>query len=386
MRRIVILQPRCEVYRAAFYQRLMTLLASKGVTLNLIYGESNRYEAIRTGHVTGAIEVTNRYFYFGRRFLVWQPVLRDLHGADLVIIQQNSANLINYPVLLLRRLGALKVALWGHGRCLTSGNQRPIREAFKAWYSKQVDHWFAYTDVTRGAVEQLGFPAEKITVINNAIDSGPLIESYDRTTTGEDRALRAHLGIPEGALIGLYCGRLYPQKRLRFLMDAATQVRNRSDRFHLIVVGEGESEQEMADYAQANAEWVHFVGYVLDSVPYFRIAACQLHPGSVGLGIVDSFAMLTPLITTEVPIHGPEIAYLENGVNGIITPNSISAYADAVTHYLNDKHYQATLKRGCAQARGIYTVENMANRFSAGVIRALNGDVGCCTEASSVAP
>jgi hypothetical protein len=56
-----------------------------------------------------------------------------------------------------------------------------------------------------------------------------------------------------------------------------------------------------------------------------------------------------------------------------MTPNSVSAFASAVTHYLNDEQYQAALNRGCAQAKGIYTVESMANRFSVGVMRALGG-------------
>jgi glycosyltransferase involved in cell wall biosynthesis len=314
MPRVVIIEPRCELYRTALYQRLITLLASQGVKLDLIYGESNRHEMVRTGHVPGAIEVHNRYLYFGKRFLVWQPVLQLLRGADLVILHQNSANLINYPVLMLRRRGALRVALWGHGRCLQRGGRRLVRETFKAWYSKRVDHWFAYTELSRRIVEGLGYPADKITVVNNAIDSGPLIEAYDRTTSGDDLALRAHLGIPENARVGLYCGRLYSDKRVRFLMEAAAEVRDRYSRFHLIVIGEGQSEQEMTDYAHANADWVHFVGpkYGIERVPYFHVAACQLNPGMVGLGIVDSFAMLTPLITTDISIHSPEIAYLEN--------------------------------------------------------------------------
>jgi len=378
MPRVVILQPRCELYRVEFYEHLISRLAKSGVTVDLIYGESNRYEAIRTGHVSGAIEVPNRYFYCGRRFLVWQPALRRLRSADLVIIQQNSANLINYPVLLLRQLGVLRVAFWGHGGNLQAGDQHPIREAFKAWYSKRVDHWFAYTELTRNLVEHLGFPADKITVVNNAIDSGPLIGEYDRKTAADDLALRTALGIPEDASVGLYCGRLYPDKRLNFLMDAATEVHNRVLQFHLIVIGEGQSEGEMADYAKANGEWVHFVGpkYGLERVPYFHIAACQLSPGAVGLAIADSFAMLTPLITTELRTHGPEIAYLENGINGIMAANSLTAYADAVTRYLSDKQYETSLRTGCAKSRKLYTVENMAERFSAGILQILDQNEG----------
>jgi glycosyltransferase involved in cell wall biosynthesis len=358
----------------AFYQRLMTLLTSQGITLDLIYGKSNRYETVRTGSIAGAIEVRNRYLYLCGRFLLWQPVLRRLRGADLVIIFQNSANLVNYPVLLLSGLGVFHVALWGHGRCFQAGDRRRVREAFKAWYSKRVDHWFAYTDLSASVLEQQGFPRGRITVVNNAIDSGPLIAQYDRMTTGDDIALKSQLGIPVDARVGLYCGRFYGDKRLRFLMDAAAQVRNRCSKFHFIVIGEGDLEPEVTGFAQANAEWVHFVGpkYGIERVPYFRIAVCQLNPGAVGLGIVDSFAMLAPLITTDIPIHSPEIAYLENGTNGIMTADSGSAYADAVDRYLNDVHIQARLKDGCAKARRIYTIENMADRFAQGVLQALN--------------
>jgi hypothetical protein len=38
--------------------------------------------------------------------------------------------------------------------------------------TRQVDHWFAYTDLSRRIVEGFGHPAEKITDVNNAIDSG----------------------------------------------------------------------------------------------------------------------------------------------------------------------------------------------------------------------
>ena len=201
MSTVVIIEPRCELTEG-FYEGLTRLLASNGVTLSLIYGESNRHEMIRTGHVRGAIEVHNRYLYLGKRFLVWQPVrsvLRHLRGVDLVIIHQNSANLINYPDLPLGQAGAFRVAMWGHGRCLQEGgDRRVVREAFKKWYSKQVDHWFAYTELSRDIVEGFGYSPEKITVVNNSIDSRPLIEAYGRIASGDDQTATNSSGYPRG--------------------------------------------------------------------------------------------------------------------------------------------------------------------------------------------
>jgi len=373
MSTVLLLQPRCEAYRTSFYQHLSAILARRGVTLHLVYGQSNCYEAVRTDSVPWATELRNRYVYFGRRFLVWQPAMRYLQGADLVITFQNSAILINYPLLLLRRLGRFRLAFWGHGRCFQAGGQRPIREGFKAWYSRQVDHWFAYTSLSYEAVMQLGFPADRITVVNNSIDTTRLARQYDSTTAADAVSVKSHLGIPEESLVALYCGRLYHDKRIDFLLESAALIRRNSPLFHLIIIGEGECEPLVRERAAACADWLHFVGpkYDEDRVRYFRTAACQLMPGAVGLGVVDSFAMLTPLITTDLLYHGPEISYLVNGVNGIMAANSVSAYADAVSQYLNDGQIQARLIHGCAQARRIYTIENMADRFAEGVLRAL---------------
>jgi glycosyltransferase involved in cell wall biosynthesis len=371
--RVLLVQPRCEAYRASFYDRLRDNLAHRDISLQLVYGQSNRLEGVRTASLPWATEVRNRYFYRGRRFLLWQPVFKYLRNADLVVIHQNSANLVNYPILLLRQLGCLRVGLWGHGRCFQAGNRRPIREGFKGWYSRGVDHWFGYTSLSREVVLRFGVPAGRITVVNNAIDTAQLIRHYDSQSPGGAESARLQLGIPRDALVALYCGRLYRDKRLDVLIEAATVVRNQCPQFHLVVIGEGQSEPFVRERAAANSQWLHFVGprYGLERIPYFSMAACQLMPGAVGLGIVDSFAMLTPLITTDLPYHGPEIAYLENGANGLIAPNSTQSYAAAVMRYLHDAGLRSRLRRGCESARRLYTIENMASRFSDGIVRAL---------------
>lgn len=374
MSKVLLLQPRCEAYRTQFYECLSAMLARRGVQLQLVYGQSNRNEAIRTASLPWATEVRNHYLYFGHRFLVWQPVLGYLRGADLIIIHQNSANLVNYPILLLRALGVLRVAFWGHGRCFQAGAKRQIREAIKRWYSRQVDYWFAYTSLSRDVVVRSGFPGDRITVVNNAVDTACLARAYDRASAAEAACVRTQLRIPEESAVALYCGRLYRDKRIEFLFETTELIRRLCPHFHLIIIGEGESESFVRERATANAEWMHFVGakYGHDRVVYFKSAECQLMPGAVGLGIVDSFAMLTPLITTELPYHGPEIAYLQNGVNGIITSNTVSAYAEAVVRYLGDKQLEETLKNGCSEARKTYTIENMAHRFAEGVLTALD--------------
>ena len=83
------------------------------------------------------------------------------------------------------------------------------------------------------------------------------------------------------------------------------------------------------------------------------------------------------MITTAVSTHGPEIAYLRNGINGMIVANgsSVSDYAKEVVRLLTDTVCHKEMKEH-AQADGSrYSVEAMSERFSAGVMAALEAPV-----------
>ena len=97
-------------------------------------------------------------------------------------------------------------------------------------------------------------------------------------------------------------------------------------------------------------------------------------PGLVGLGVLDSFAYGTPMVTTDVPYHSPEIDYLKDGVNGIIVNEAedVDAYADAVARILTDEVWRTHLQAGAVEALQTYTIEAMAQRFADGVMKMLN--------------
>lgn len=105
---------------------------------------------------------------------------------------------------------------------------------------------------------------------------------------------------------------------------------------------------------------------------YFRVSQALLMPGLVGLAIVDSFIARTPMFTTDLPSHSPEISYLEHGVNGVMTPSSVSHYADAVGGFFESKDMQQRLRDGCQRCAGVYTFEHFVERFASGIARCLS--------------
>jgi hypothetical protein len=101
------------------------------------------------------------------------------------------------------------------------------------------------------------------------------------------------------------------------------------------------------------------------------MADFQLIPGGVGLNIIDSFYSQTPMVTINNAGHGPEIFYIENNKNGIISEDDLNKYSNIVIGLINNENKLNRLKMGCKESAGIYTIENMADSFYNGIINIL---------------
>lgn len=142
-------------------------------------------------------------------------------------------------------------------------------------------------------------------------------------------------------------------------------------------MGAGPNDRIVKEAAE-KYKWIHYVGAKFDEekVPYFMLSKLLLMPAAVGLAVLDAFALEVPLVTTDGPFHGPEIEYLVDGVNGVSVqePDDPVAYAAAVTRLLKDDALRERLVAGCRKSANLYTVEEMVQRFTSGVLRALEFD------------
>ncbi len=86
------------------------------------------------------------------------------------------------------------------------------------------------------------------------------------------------------------------------------------------------------------------------------IASCasrrSTEPGAVGLAILDAFAAGLPMVTTHCRGHGPEIAYLRQNENGLMTEDTLDDFVGGVRRVLGDA-YHSQLVSGTANQRGI---------------------------------
>lgn len=366
---VCIIQRRLTHYRIPLFEALRSLLNERGIRLQLLVGRGTPAEEKKNdaGELHWAKSIPTHYLAGGR--LCWQPVLGHLTESDLVIVTQENKLIQNHLLMLAPR--RFKLAFWGHGANLQSDNPDGLKERFKRWTTNRVDWWFAYTEMSADLVTAAGFPGQRITVLNNSVDTSELLRQRQSITPEETLALRESLGFGAGP-VGVFIGSLYTDKRLDFLFAAAEAIHLDVPDFHLLIVGEGAERDKVQAWCAAHP-WAHWAGarFGREKALYASVAQVMLNPGLVGLGILDSFVCGVPMLSTDCGIHSPEISYLDNGVNGVMTDDNLNAYVEAGVRLLHDDAALDALVAGCAASTKEYTVENMARRFASGVTNAL---------------
>ncbi len=376
MPKIAIIQKYIPQYRLEFFTQLRDSLHQKNIDLILIYGQPNQKDSLRKDSIKidWAIEIPNKIIHMGKREFYWQSIFSHLKDVDLVIVEQASKILNNYPLLLNSKFKKPNVAFWGHGKNFQENTVSQLGEWIKKQVSKHVHWWFAYTEISAKVVSGLGYPTERISIVQNAIDTISLHDSLSAFSEAEVDSICTDLHI-QSRQIGLFIGGMYPEKQLSFLLQSLYCIKKQIPEFEMLFIGDGIDSPIIKQAAESN-QWIHFIGpkFGDEKVPFFALSRVMLIPFSVGLTILESFACETPLITIDSPLHGPEICYLENGVNGIKieSPCSPEVYANTVVSLLQDQvKYEIIIKK-CEESFKKYTVQNMVINFVVGIEKALS--------------
>ncbi|MGK2907964.1 MAG: glycosyltransferase family 4 protein [Desulfuromonadales bacterium] len=370
---VLIIHSMVRHYRAPFFDRLYEVLHLEGISLRLVFGLPTGDELLKSDifpfQREWAARVDNKWFFNDK--LLYQSVWNEVRAADLVIVEQANKHFVNYLLLLFRLISYKKVAFWGHG-CNRQADARSAGERFKRLLLTAPDWWFAYTSGVTGYLVEQGVRPKIITTVQNSNDTASLQQDLERVSTEGIEALRQLHGLEPEAVIGLYCGSLYPDKQVEFLIDASRLIRAQIVDFHLVVIGGG-PQSSLIEAAAAKADWIHFVGprFGLEKAAYFRLASFFLNPGMVGLSILDAFCAGLPMLTTDYFGHSPEIDYLEPGINGLRSAFEPEAYADSVVELCTDLTLRDSLCKGALMSGQQYSIETMVMNFRDGIMRCL---------------
>jgi glycosyltransferase involved in cell wall biosynthesis len=236
--------------------------------------------------------------------------------------------------------------------------------------ARGVDRYLAVSrDIATELVERLGWPAEKIEVVYNAVDA-------ERFAVAAPPGLRQQLGGNKTRSLVLTAARLDAQKGHPVLLEAAIQVPDAV----FVLAGDGPERQNLEELAGrlGVADRVRFLGRRGD-VPNL-LAACDvfalpsLYEGS-SLAVLEAMAAGKALVSSAI---GGTDELIEDGRSGLLVPpGDPEALAGALRRLLADRELRASLAgRARERVERDLTRERMAERVEATYRQLLGATVG----------
>jgi glycosyltransferase involved in cell wall biosynthesis len=164
----------------------------------------------------------------------------------------------------------------------------------------------------------------------------------DRFTTENCIALKRSHGIPDGAPILLFVGRINPDKGVNELLQAFSKIKSAGSTAHLVFVGRLDVESGASGLISegdvARIPDAHLVAYSEVPESYFSIADILCLPSyreGFGTVVIEAAAMGVPTVGTN--IYGLSDA-VEQGETGLlISPRNVGELEEALLVLLNDK-------------------------------------------------
>ena len=181
------------------------------------------------------------------------------------------------------------------------------------------------------------FPSDQIQVIPGAVDT----RRFDPARPLPDA--RARLNIPQNAFVIGIVARMQRHRHYQDLWDAASQIIAQRPNVHILVVGRGTYQEDVANLPVQTLgleQHVHFSGYV-DGDEYLAMLKAFdvkvfLVPGSDGTcrAVREAMAMGKPAVVARRGML-PEI--VDHGVNGLVFDNSADSLAQALLALITDR-------------------------------------------------
>lgn len=238
-------------------------------------------------------------------------------------------------------------------RC--SAKKRAVYTAIEKIAAPFCDKIICISDAEKqSAIDKKICKENKLQVIFNGVD----IEGYENGQHGVIK--KRDLNIPEEAFVVGMVGRMSPQKAPDIFIKMAKQVKDKVPNAHFIIVGNGEQETEIREYAEDNdfSESLHITEWVDNPMSYVEIfdVACLLSRWEgFGLALPEYMMAGKPIIASRVDAI-PNV--IRNGENGLLVEaDDANGASEAVLQI-----YQEDDLRDRLVTQGL---EDVHNRFNA---------------------
>lgn len=259
-----------------------------------------------------------------------------------------AARWANVPVVVTAEMA---VDLW-KGRTDLAVDRRLAH-----WCDMVVGNSQAVADFYR----EVGVPQDRLTVI----PSGIADEEPPPVDPGQ---VRAELGVPPGAHVALFAGRLAPQKGVEDLIAALDLLQHVRPDLHTWIAGDGPLREQLETTARAFRlnGLVRFLGH-RDDVPRLLAAADLLVLPSLYEGlpnvVLEAMRFRKPVVATAAPGTTEVVADEKTGV--LVPVRNHAALAQAIRRVVADPALARQLgEAGRARAEAEFRADTMIERFA----------------------
>jgi PEP-CTERM/exosortase A-associated glycosyltransferase len=266
------------------------------------------------------------------------------------VLHAHSPVLNAVPALRVgRRLGIPVVyelrALWedaavGHGTAREGGLRYRLGRGLETWALRRADAIATICEGLLGDIIARGIPAEKVTLIPNAVD----IDEF--TVRGaRDPELKRQLGL-DGALVLGFIGFFHAYEGLAVLLRALPEILSHAPQTRVLLVGGGPQEAQLKRLAAdlGVADTVVFAGLVphRDVPGYYDLVDVLVYP-RLSMRLTERVTPLKPLeamaqgrlvVASDVGGHRELIRHGETGT--LFKPGDSEALAAAVLALLRE--------------------------------------------------
>ena len=212
----------------------------------------------------------------------------------------------------------------------------------------------AVSSGVKGALESMGVPATRTTVIYNPISVA-------------DRRMQEHESasppLPERFILGV--GRLHPQKGFDRLL-AAFHALDRPD-IALVILGEGEERSTLVNLARELGveNRVHFMGWTADVEIWYRHAECFVlssrYEGWANV-IIEALGNGCPIVSFDCKYGPGEIT--EDGKYGLlVAEGDVDGLTKSIARILDDTTLQRSLSVKGMERAEVFDVSRIADHW-----------------------
>jgi 1,2-diacylglycerol 3-alpha-glucosyltransferase len=226
--------------------------------------------------------------------------------------------------------------------------------------------WFSTTSTNLG--DQIVVPSPKfyrllseqevtkpIHIIPNGID---LSKFQNAKNTG---AFRKRLGISPAAPLLLSVGRVAPEKRLDFLIDAFARIADQFPDARLVFAGAGSALDDLKEHAAATKvnDRIHFLGMVdraelpdilHDATIFLSASTTEVHP----ISVIEAIAAGLPMLAVQDEAFE---GMIENDMNGYQVPLDVDAFAGKLAEMLKDASQLERFGKKSTELSQKYSIE-----------------------------